>query len=76
MERCVRELTSRFYGEWLAEVAAVKRAFEVVRQGTRGAAYLPDTVAQALEVVALRQRLQSLLDEHKASPPCSRVYGF
>lgn len=63
--RVVASITHDFYEDWLTEVAAVKKEFEAARNVTENSLYFPSSVALAYRILGLRQRLSSLLDEHK-----------
>lgn len=68
--RVVATITHNFYEDWLTELAAVKKEFEAARNSTEDSLYFPSSVALAYRILGLRQRLSSLLDEHKVRSIC------
>ena len=58
-------ITQTFYEDWLSELGVVKKAFESARLARPESNHFPGSVAQAYHILALRQRLSSLLEEHK-----------
>lgn len=69
IKRCIAAITHSFYEEWLSELAAVKKAFEAARLSPPDNLYFPGSVAQVSEILGLRHRLASLLEQHKVSIP-------
>lgn len=70
IRQAVSQLTHSFYGAWMEELAAVKLSFESARlaRADEGKAdFLPQSVAQAYQVVGLRQRLTVLFELHQVS---------
>ena len=63
--RTVDNITHNFYEDWLSELTAVKKEFEAARSSAPDSPYFPSSVALAYLIIGLRQRLSSLLDEHK-----------
>lgn len=63
---CTQKLASDFYIAWQSEVAACKAAFEAVRhEPDPPTSSLPQGMTRVQNVVALKDRLQSLLQQHK-----------
>lgn len=74
VRRAVTNITHGFYEDWLAELAAVKKAFEGARLSKPNSFYFPSTVASAHQILSFHRRLTSLLEEHAVranlSSPC------
>ena len=68
--RSVDNITHAFYDDWLSELTSVKEGFEAARSSTTESLYFPSSVALAYQIIGLRQRLSSLLDEHKVHQIC------